>query len=219
MLLLSTMRLGLHHGVSVDHLSDQLHSVVKQLCSSDLSPGSGFGLLELSQQITGSQSSFRQRLLPPENTRNFSSHASLRCKDNSCFICLRHTANWQNKSLNLSPAWIFPVNFLPLRCASVSSISQLNGSLKSLLHKYRAQIHSSWDNRRRKTEVELVGLLGTCSFRVTKEKPYLRSCQILCSVKRAQGRRAGQEPVHTERGTPERNSISQEIWHFVVLDH
>lgn len=64
----STMRFGLSHGVCVDHLSDQLHSVVQQLGGSDLSPGSGFGLLELGQQVTGSQSAFGQRLLHSGNT-------------------------------------------------------------------------------------------------------------------------------------------------------
>ena len=37
----------------------------------------------------------------------------------------------------------------------------------------------------------------------SKQKSYLRCCQILCSVKHAQGRRAGQEPVQAERQTPE----------------
>lgn len=69
MLLLSTMRVGLHHSVGVDHLSDQFHCVVQQFCSPDLSPGSGFSLFELSQQVTGSQSAFSQRLLPPGNIK------------------------------------------------------------------------------------------------------------------------------------------------------
>ena len=53
----------LGHGVSVDHLSDQLHCVVQELSSLDVSPGAGFCLFELGQEVVGSQSPFRQRHL------------------------------------------------------------------------------------------------------------------------------------------------------------
>lgn len=61
------MRVGLHHSVSVDHLPDQLHCVVQQFRSPDVSPGSGFSVFELSEQVTGSQGVLRQGLLPPGN--------------------------------------------------------------------------------------------------------------------------------------------------------
>lgn len=70
LLLFSTVSVGLHHGVSVDHLSDQLHCVVQQFSSPDLGPGCAFNLFELSQQVTGSQSAFRQRRLHPGNIQN-----------------------------------------------------------------------------------------------------------------------------------------------------
>ena len=41
------------HGVSVDHLSDQLYCVVQELCSLDVSPGAGLGLFELRQEVAG----------------------------------------------------------------------------------------------------------------------------------------------------------------------
>lgn len=66
-LVLCTVRTGLHHGVGVDHLSDQLHCVVQQLSSPDLRPGSGFDLFKLGQQVTGLQGAFRQGLLHPGN--------------------------------------------------------------------------------------------------------------------------------------------------------
>lgn len=78
-LLFSTMMVGLHHCVSVDHLSDQLHCVVQQFRSPDLSPGSCFSLFKLSQQVTGSQGAFRQRLLHPGNINSFVFLVSRHC--------------------------------------------------------------------------------------------------------------------------------------------
>lgn len=63
------MWVGLHHSVSIDHFSDQLHCVVQQFGSPDVSRGSGFSLFKLSQQVTGSQSTFRQRLRHPGNIK------------------------------------------------------------------------------------------------------------------------------------------------------
>ncbi len=71
MQLFSTLSVGLHHSMGVDHLSDQLHCVVQQFCCPDLSPGSGFSLFKLGQQVTGSQCTFRQRLLHPANMNSF----------------------------------------------------------------------------------------------------------------------------------------------------
>lgn len=68
MLMFSTSRVGLGHGVGVDHLSDQLHCVVQQLSSPDVSSGSGSCLFKLSQQVTGFQSPLRQRCLHSGNT-------------------------------------------------------------------------------------------------------------------------------------------------------
>lgn len=63
-----TVRAGLHHGLSVNHLPEDFHRVVQQLCRPDAGPAGGFGLLELSQQVTGPQGPFRQRLLHPAHT-------------------------------------------------------------------------------------------------------------------------------------------------------
>lgn len=65
-----TMWVGLHHGVGIDHFSDQLHGVVQQFSRSDVSCGSGFSLFKLSQQVTGSQSTLRQRLCHPGKKLN-----------------------------------------------------------------------------------------------------------------------------------------------------
>lgn len=83
MLLFDTLRVRLNHSISVDHLSDQLHCVVQQFGSLDLSPGSGFSLFKLSQEVTGSQSAFRLRLLNPGNINSFVFSANTmpnRCK-------------------------------------------------------------------------------------------------------------------------------------------
>lgn len=61
----STIWIGLFHGVGVHHLPDQLHRVVQELSSLDLSSGTGFNLLKLSQEVTGSESAFRPRLFHP----------------------------------------------------------------------------------------------------------------------------------------------------------
>lgn len=83
LLLLRTLRAGLHHSVSVDHLSDEFHRVVQQLCSPDLSPGRGLNLLKLSQQVTGPQGSFSQRRLHPVNIHK-SLVFSLNTRQQSC---------------------------------------------------------------------------------------------------------------------------------------
>lgn len=184
MLLFSTMRARLHHSVSVDHLPDQLHCVVQQFCSPDLSPGFGFSLFKLSQQVTGSQSAFRQRLLHPGNINSYI----------NSFVFGANTVTYRGEM-------IIGFAFLPFTCAVISSISQLNRPLKSLLHKHRSWIHCSWNYHKGKPVRKAPQYL--VSSVITSQKSYLRCCQILCSVKHAQGRKAGQEPVQAERRTPE----------------
>lgn len=42
------------HGVCVNHLSNQLYSIIQKLSRSDVGSGFGAGLFEQGQQITGS---------------------------------------------------------------------------------------------------------------------------------------------------------------------
>lgn len=121
-----TVRAGLHHGLSVNHLPEDFHRVVQQLCRPDAGPAGGFGLLELSQQVTGPQGPFRQRLLHPAHTLG------------AWFQTFLGQLKTQIQSKFFFPA-------LPLTCAGVGGLGQLGGRLHGLLHQARTHVHRRWN--------------------------------------------------------------------------